>query len=334
MSNVIKALNEDGWHITFEYNYKGVEVHKYNPRINIHRVCEPSLIKKFDEQLHFTKRHDRLKKEYDKYVNFSGSLEIAKISPEEKSEYFWPLKMRRAKNANICYYDQSMVWAGLTDKKYMGWTGEIFFPVEEHERIKSFLKPFKRKYIILFCLRGTMWQKAVYPIVKDICTEWQKKYPDTVIITTGDEQCQQWEWEHDNVVHMSGRMPYKDALLMTRYVDMVITPETGLGIGAGAYETPKIMMLTAASLKNVVGNDKNDFSIQSDAWCSPCTRAIYNTNNCPTMKFPGYKVNEQEPDLPICVNFDKKRVLNRMQEIYDLKIPRNWDKPENAKVYM
>ena len=48
------------------------------------------------------------------------------------------------------------------------------------------------------------------------------------------------------VVHRSGRMPFRQALLMARYMDLVVTPETGLGIGAGAYGTPKIMLLTIA----------------------------------------------------------------------------------------
>lgn len=333
MSNVIKALDELGYHITFEYNHKGLQLHPDNPRVDRHVPFEPSRLKKDPDKLAFWKRHDVLKKEYDLYVNFSGSLETALISPEEYPEYFWPLHLRRAKNANICYYDQSMIWAGLTDRKYMGWTGEIFHRKEDHEFIKNWLAPYKDKFMILWGMRGTMWQKAVYPIAKDICDEFLKRHPNSIIITTGDNYCKQWEWDHPKVVHKSGRMPFRQAFLVSRYVDMVVTPETGLGIAAGMYGTPKIMLLTAASLRNVVGNDINDYSLQSDAWCSPCTRAIYNMDNCPTMEFYSFKVQGEKIKLPICINFKKERVLQRMEEIVEARVPRKWDSPKE-EVYV
>ena len=333
MSNVIRAFDELGYHITFEYNAKGVQMHSDNPRIDRHVAFEPSMMKTHEEKLAFQKRHKRIQGEYDVYVNFSGSLEDSLIAPEESPEYFWPLHLRRAKNSHICYYDQSMKWAGLTATEYMGWSGEIWSTKEDHEYIKKWLDPYKDHFIILWALRGSMWQKAIYPIVKDICDQWCKMHPETVIITTGDDFCRQWEWEHPNVVHKSGRMPYRQVMLISRYVDMVVTPETGLGIAAGAYGTPKIMLLTAASLKNIVGNDKNDFSLQSDAWCSPCTRAIYNTDNCPTMEFDHLTVQNEKVRLPICVDFKKERVISRMQEIFDAGIPRRWDAPDR-EVYV
>ena len=121
----------------------------------------------------------------------------------------------------------------------------------------------------------------MYPIAERVCTEFINRHPETVIITTGDKFCQQWEWEHPQVIHRSARIPFRQALCIAQFADMVVTPETGLGIGAGSFGTPKIMLLTAASLTNVVGNDRNDYSLQSPAYCSPlhshppCTRPLF-----------------------------------------------------------
>lgn len=325
MSNVIKAFHDEGWHITFEYNWKGSQVHSYNPYIHTHKFFEPSAKEHNNKPRNYLKnRLQNIEKQYDKFVNFGGSLEGALIASEESSEYFWPLKMRRAKNANICYYDQSMKWAGFLGEKYMGRTGEVFFLREEHDHIKKQLNPFRKDFIILYCFRGTMQQKATYPLAQEVCNEFIRRHPETTIITTGDEGCQQWEWPHPKIIHKSGRMPFRQALLMSRYVDLVLTPETGLGIAAGVYGTPKIMLLTAASLKNIVGNDKNDFSLQSEAWCSPCTRAIYNTDNCP-----------MNNGHPICVAFSKNKILDRMEQAYEMHYLRNWDAPPYAgSVYM
>ena len=323
MSNVIRAFDEDGWHITCEYNHKGAQIHSYNPRIDVHKYFEPTKdnfngSKKFYS---FLREKERIINDnYDHFVNFGHSLENTLIEPERQSSYFWPLWLRREKNTNICYYDQSMIWSGLTDQKYMGGVGEIWFTEEEHEHVWNQLQPYRDKFVIVWALRGTMWQKAVCHIAKDIVNDWLKEFPDTVVITTGDDFCQKWEWvspigttiapekgigEGATLIHKSGRMPFRQALHFARYADLVVTPETGLGIGAGAMSTPKIMLLTAASIKNIVGNDKNDYSLQSDAFCSPCTRAIYNTLSCP--------VNKQT-ELPICVDFDKNKVLEKMRE--------------------
>lgn len=337
MSNVIKALDLDGWHITFEYNYKGAQIHSYNPRVDVHKMFEPFDCKNAGQLNEKFAELKSLEGQYDLFVNFAYSLEDALIEPENKPSYFWPLWMRRNKNTNICYYDQSMMWAGLTDRKYMGWRGEVFFKKEEHKHILKQLKPYEDKFIILWAMRGSMWQKAVCHIAKDICNEWLRRHPDTVIITTGDEFCRKWEWAADNaitvapdrgigdgspsLVHKSARMPFRQALHIAKYADLVVTPETGLGIGAGAFGTPKIMMLTAASLKNVVGNDINDYSLQSEAYCSPCTRAIYNTRNCPINGKTG---------LPICVDFDKHTVLKQMEKAYSAGHERNWDTPDEG----
>jgi len=319
MSNVIKAFDEAGWEITFMYNWKGAQVHEHNPRID-HRIFHESGGKNWNVE---TKRAlgktlVEAYKKYDRFINFQQSLEHALVEPESRSSYFWPLSWRRRKNSDTCFYDQSMRWAGLTGKKYRGWTGEIYFTAQEHEHVKAWCRKYiGDRHFVLWALRGSMYQKAVYPLAKTLCDEWLKRHPDSVIVTTGDKFCQRLEWEHPNVIHKSGRMPFRQAMHLAGYADMVVTPETGLGIAAGAYSTPKVMLMTAASLTNIVGNDQNDYSIQSPAYCSPCHRAIYNTDNCPR---GCYGINEladlhREP-LPLCVDFDPGQVLEQMEKAY------------------
>lgn len=350
MSNVIKAFDEDGWDITFCYNWKGAQIHSFNPRIKNHEFFEASAknITSETKKLH----NDRLKqakKDFDRFVSFQNSLEQTLIFNEADPAYFWPHWLRRKRSADICFYDQSMIWAGLTNEKYMGWSGEYWNKREDHKYILNQLKPYQDKFIILWAIRGSMWQKAVCHLAKPICDEWLKRHPDTVIITTGDAFCHKWEWQSEQgktispekgigedaaLVHKSGRMPFRQAALMSRYVDLVVTPETGLGIVAGSFGTPKIMMLTAASLKSVVGNDNNDYSIQSDAYCSPCYRAIYNTDNCligPGRMAMGVikdeiggKGKQQFVNLPICVEFNENQVLERMEEVFAAKHARIW----------
>lgn len=340
MSAVIRAFYEDGWEVTMSYNFKGAQIHTHNPMIARHDYFESSAkdVTKEGRKAHVKKLLAAMK-EYDRFVTLQNSIEERLIPGEHSPEYFWPLWLRRAKNADICFYDQSMIYAGLTAKKYMGRAGDVFFKKDEHNHVLDWMEQFKDNYVILWAIRGSMYQKAMYPIAKDICDEFIKRHPEVVIITTGDKFCQQWEWDHPKVIHKSGRMPFRQALNMAKYVDMVVTPETGLGIGAGAFGVPKIMLLTAASLTNIVGNDENDYSLQSPAYCSPCFRAIYNTNNCPLgpERYLNGKIIDHMPideygkeeitQLPICVDFPADMVLERMEEVYSSGYERNRSRP-------
>ena len=340
MSPVIRAFYEEGWEVTMLYNFKGAQIHSYNPMITHHEFFEQGAkdctVEKFKEhQKHVMEAYSS----YDKFVSLQKTIEFELIPGENSTDYYLPLRMRRDKVNDICFYDQSMIRAGLTHKKYMGKTGDIFFTAEEHNTVLDWLEKFKDNYIILWALRGSMYQKAMYPIASAVCNEFITRHPETIIITTGDDFCQPGEWENDKVIHKSGRMPFRQALNIAKYVDMVVTPETGLGIGAGAFGTPKIMLLTAASITNIVGNDKNDYSLQSPAYCSPCFRAIYNTENCPKggRRFINGKIIDHMPidkygtetvtQLPLCVDFPPEMVLNRMEEVYSSGYERNWDRP-------
>lgn len=342
MSNVIRAFDEDGWNVSVEYNSKGAHIHKANPRIKRHLIFETGtadVVAKVRENPMFLNDHiEAVGRNYDRTVSLQGSLEDALIEPSRSHQYQWPLWKRRLKNANICYYDQSMIWAGLTDKKYMGRTGEIYFTNEEHQMVGEWVERRKEKYVVLWCLRGSMYQKAVYPMAQEVIGKFCEKHPEALVITTGDDFCKQLEWDHPQVMHKSGAWPFRQTALLARYVDMVVTPETGLGIVAGVFGTPKIMLLTAASLKNVVGNDENDFSLQSPAWCSPCTRAIYDTDHCEhwgdRKDFFSTHSEEGHP-LPICVNFNPEEVLARMEEVYAMRIRRKqYDPTDRRPVYM
>lgn len=334
MTNVIKALHEDGFEITFEYNYKGAQIHPYNPRIKKHvffEPCDDRNAETFDQKF---KEIKALEDKYDKVVNFSYSIEEALVEPEHKPSYFWPHWKREIKNGKICFYDQSMEWAGYTADKYKGWGGELYFKRTEHSHVINQLEPYRDNFIILLALKGSTYQKHIRFLARELCDRWAKRHPDTTIITTGEEACKDWEWPSakgstiapeiglgdgtHTLVHKSGRMPFRQALNLTRYVDLVITPETGLGIGAGVFGTPKIMLLTTSNLLNIVGNDKNDFSLQSKAYCSPCYRAIYNTRNCPTNDRTG---------LPLCTDFDINDILDQMEKAY-LKKERDWELKE------
>tara|TARA_Y100000310_G_scaffold342437_2_gene445709 strand:- start:1637 stop:2734 length:1098 start_codon:yes stop_codon:yes gene_type:complete len=344
MSHIVRAFKEEGYHVTFEYNTKGAQLHTYNPNINVHVLHEPckGLVDQEEDAMYaHYKKLKKIKKDYDRFVDFSNSLEKSLIAGHADVGFFLSKKERETKYGQISFHDQSVLWAGLP-KKYFGGKPEVYYRRKEHERVKELLQPMKDKgqFILIWSLAGSMWQKAIYPWSKEVCDEFQRRHPNVFIIITAGPTYKNNVWEGKNVMSVVDKWPFRQALLSTRYANALITPETGLGIGAGGYDTPKCMLMTAANLKNIIGEDKNDFSIQSDAWCSPCHRAIYNMDLCDTQPMEeGVKVaygNDKTANkLPICVFFNKDKVLEQMEKMYDLQHVPNWDGPSDERpVYM
>ena len=64
--------------------------------------------------------------------------------------------------------------------------------------------------------------------------------------------------------------------------------------------------MTAASLDNHTKYAKNDYSLQSPAYCSPCCKGPYQYIGCPSKD--GY---------PLCVYFDIEKIMEKVDEIHD-----------------
>lgn len=318
-SPIPRALKEEGYNVTFEYNWKGAQIFELNPFIDKHVMFEPHGNK--IPHTDVLARHRRIKKKYDYFINLSGSLEQSLTSSQNDPIYYYPKEWRVAAKCQTNYYVQCMKWCGLPEK-YWNRTGEIYFTQEEHRAVRKYLESFKNKFVILWGLKGSMQQKNIVHWSKEVIDKFHKKHPNTFfIITTGPEN-KEVSWENDYVKSTIGKLPFRQVALMCRYVNGVVSAETGLGVVAGAYGVPKIQCLTTCSLKNIVGNDKNDFSLQSEVWCSPCTRAIYDTATC-----------EIIGDYPICTYFDKEKVMMQLEKIYNLDYIPDWSISEE-KVYM
>lgn len=348
MTPVLRAFKEEGWETTFEYNAKGLQIHAFNPWVDHHVFREPSRGLYENEEgacYEQYQRINRLKREYDRVVDFGGSLEKALIADEKSPDYFLSKEEREEKFGQISFHDQSIKWANLPEK-YHGRKVEVYFRHKEHERVKEIMGPIREKYpfLMMWSIAGSMWQKAIYPWAREVCDEFMTRHPDVFLFLTCGPEYAANCWSGPRVYNcVEKKHPFRQVLLMTRYINMLVTPETGIGIGAGAYGTPKIMLMTAANLKNIVGNDENDYSLQSDAWCSPCHRAIYNMDHCDTEPVdltcrvvhgdpsnPFHKTEEKK--LPICVFFNKDRLLAQMEKIYALHHVPDWSAPADERL--
>jgi len=328
-----RILSEEGYDVTFEYNWKGLQLLAHNPYIKKHIFYEPSADKKLIDNVKdidklLKERWAKISKGYDKVINLHKSLEYGTMAMEGTKDILLS-KAERKKKFDNNYYDWTLKWSGYKNLCGKGIKGEIYYSKEEEKKCENHLKTLiennipegiskgffpkvypKTSFVLVVNLSGTGLHK-VYPHIKKVINEFISFSQSILVITTGDKHCQVLEWENERLVNLSGRIPFRQALLLTKYADAVIGCESGLLVGANMWGTRTCQLMTAASIKcHNHPNSKNNYSLQSTAECSPCFSGHYKYENC--------KIDTKY-NLPICVlGFSPKDVfvvLKRM--LYD-----------------
>jgi len=76
-------------------------------------------------------------------------------------------------------------------------------------------------------------------------------------------------------IELAGEISMRESMLLTKYVDLVIAPDTGILHASGCYDTPKIGLLGHTTKENITKYFKNDYSIEATCACAPCFYLIY-----------------------------------------------------------
>ncbi len=299
---ILKKLKEMGYWVIVDTTERGREIFANNPNIDeiTDRVTDSVPIKDLDKE--WEAQLEKYKPDY--YKNFSESLEVAIALHPKSPMYIYPKKDRVAR-CNVNYYDHTSKWA---DFGYLYKRGELFFTKEEEGQARNYLK--KDKFNMLWCLSGSGKNKA-YPWSDYVMGEILKNCPDVHIITVGDLLCQLLEsLEDKDITNLSGKIPIRMSMALTKFVNLVISPDTGVLHASGCFSTPKIGLLGHSTIKNITEYFENDYSIEAKCECAPCFRLIYDHNiQCPV-----------DPVSHACWcmahGIDPKEVYEKFQEVY------------------
>jgi len=201
-----------------------------------------------------------------------------------------------------------MDWAGYP--KLKGQLPEMHFTPLEEQMAQICRKGLEDRFFILWSLSGSSFHK-LYPWAPYVAGELNKNFRKEIcIVTVGDHLCRILEWQNDSTVNRSGHWTIRQSMLMTKYADLVIGPETGILNAAACYDTPKIVFLSHSSQENLTKYWKKCTSLHSDkAKCYPCHRLMY-TDCCPKgpMKAAAKCMETLDPKMvyeAILVRFNK-----------------------------
>lgn len=285
ITSLLRQLKIDGYHITVCVKSYAAQVLQNNPNVNVIIKDNPP------NDATLEKHWEDMGQGFDKVINLSGSIEN-NLMPTQSSELGRASKEERHKECNRNFYDETMKWGGYPE--IIGQNGELFFSKSEHLiAVKYHKKYFSGRFLVLWSLSGSSIHKA-YPFTYHVITALTRKYSNIVFITTGDEVCQILEQDFVNnpqVKCQSGN-PIRKAMILTKYADCVVGPDTGIMHAAGCYDTPKIMLMSCNTEENISKYWKNQVTLHGECDCYPCHRLIYNAQGC---------VLDKELETPKCM---------------------------------
>lgn len=358
---VFRKLKEEGYHVTLNCSDSAEEVLKYNPNIDELamqiRDYVPNEGMVSGALVDYWKD---LASRYDKFVNLTGAAEESLLIPDarlinmmdeigkthegisEENKFYNSILGIRKVVGDANYYDNHLKKAGYEDT---GMNGELFFSEQEEMMAQGFRDKYKGKFIVMWVLSGSSYHKR-YPFFQQVVQELIIKNQDVLLVSVGDPECALIErTESNRYLPRSGRWKLRTSLVMTKYADLVIGPETGILNAAGCFDTPKITFLSHSSHENLCKYWKNDYCLAPDTkevFCHPChvLHYIHTVNaECPTCKGSThtfganpllggmwtcpYMVPESLKDkngvgspTPLCTMIPEKRVLARIEEVY------------------
>lgn len=295
---VFRLLKEAGYHVTFHTSKGGMDVTKHNPNIDqwsLHDASVPP-----DDRL--TMYFNELGRGYDRVINLCESIEgsLAKVPWRDD---FNQSKEALHEQCNKNFYDYTLELAGFEDIK--GLNGELYFSNLEEKLARDIRKKYRGKFLILWSLSGSAVHKA-YPFAELVALSILDKYDDIQIITVGDSVCGLIDWIHPRTKNYSSMWNIRKSLIMTKYANLVVGPDTGVMHGAGCFDTPKILMLSSNTEENLSKYWRNCTNLVPPVDCHPCHKLHYGMDYC--------KLDEKLK-IPICTSKLQPIVLYNAIEI-------------------
>jgi len=306
---VLRYLKFQGHELYVVTSKRGMEVFKNNP--HIHKLIqhdENIKVEHLAEHIGWLQR----KNHCERVIDFSESIEVALSQHPRGPNYKLP-KQERIARFNRNFYEYSFEHIG-EDWKGVNLTPELFFSEHELDDARRHLK--SGSFNILVGLAGSGSNKC-YPWMMDLCNQISKDYPDVHIITVGDVKCQILEDAMEgNITKLSGNIPMRQSMALTKLVDLVIAPDTGIAHATGAHGTTLICLLGHNTRECITKHFLNDYSIEADlvlAPCAPCLFLIYDMK----LQCPLNPVTNSSICMADGIPMDK--VYTRFKEVYHLK---------------
>lgn len=336
---VFKHLLEK-YEIHLEINTKGFELLKDDPRFKSITMFEISAVPEKDREKVYKERIQFLidKINPDKVIDIRGTLEQECIAEANQKIFYAPVAERRAQFGEKNFYKAIFEKCEISIGDKIDTEG-LHFTEKEISWAENWRKKHIGDFIVMVPFAGSCAHK-VFPCLLGVISKILEKYHNSCVYIAGDSSLNPVfsNCKHDRLIHAYNDVPIKQAVLMTKYADIVIGPETGVVVAAGMFGTHKIMLNTASSVSQCNDYQKNDHSIQAKVGCSPCHRAVYTEQDCENLTdYAGQKVPactesiKADDIMPIVAEvYNKTQIYNKE---YMLKYIKRAESEMGQRIY-
>jgi hypothetical protein len=214
-----------------------------------------------------------------------GSVEASCVIDDERSPMLDGSRFDIRERYHKGYYERHFEMAGVEMPD--GWMHDntIEFSAKELALVERWHKKTEEFFKIAVTLGGSGINKVFPTWMESFCKNLIDELPFAVIYLFGDKDSATEVWEYPRTTsYVQGAsdtmLGFKQALLMMKHADYVFGPDTGLLTGAGMFGRPKTTLFTLAHKDQTVIHHRNDHSLQSQAWCSPCYTLAYSGAMC------------------------------------------------------
>jgi ADP-heptose:LPS heptosyltransferase len=322
---LIRYLKSQGNEIYYLGSEQAKEILENNPNIDkfIYHKRNSIANDKLDEYFNKIQKDN----ECEKVINLCESIEVRLALSPDYPQWNWTKKERR-EYCNKNYYEwtfeiaRSQIggeinlsmdeWKKFPISENKFYRPAMFFTEEEEDFILNIRQQYLGNKIIMWGLSGSGRQKT-YPYVPYIVGDIMREMKNVIIILVGGETCKILEAgfpNHKRILKKSGEFNIRQSILMAKYADLVISPDTGFLHGAGCWDTPKIGLLTHSTKENITKHFTEDYSIESSAICAPCFRLISDASiQC---------ILEPESSACLCMSKDCMRPEDIYERVKDV----------------
>ena len=245
----------------------------------------------------------------DRVIDLTNTLERKCMAMRDQEIFSAESEERRKGVGSVTFYDGVFEHIGVPKDKII--LDSMWFSDEQKENAENWRKKHTSDFLVVVPLVGSCMQKF-YSEMPTVISGIVEKYHNAHVVLVGPEGCLEGDFKHPRVRDLTGKLPIKQAVLMTKYADYVIGPETGILVAAGMFGTPKTMLCTSTSVRQACSYHQNDYSLQSAIGCSPCHKGIYTEEDCDSV------IQSAEGLYSKCVHgFNIVKIFEIIETIYE-----------------
>jgi len=229
-----------------------------NPYVDNIRVFPNDLT-----ETEFEYYYNKWNEEYDVIVDLRWTIESKYLFRTDAP--LPPIEERKKKNKGKNYYRVTMEVAGYKVDKGKP---ELYLSDEEEKLLNEFKK--ENPKFVIWQLYGSSNAKQLVRAPIWI-TEIMKQVPDCKHYLVGNAHFSTKRlFGSDNVKCVAGIWGLRTSMLMCKYANLVVGPESAITNASGAFDTPKFIMYSGVLPENLGGDFENHYGFCPKCECYPC----------------------------------------------------------------